>query len=70
MIEMLFVHPSAKGRGYGTRLLRYATDAKGMRQVDVNEQNPQALRFYQSRGFKITGREATDPSGKPFLFFT
>ncbi len=66
MIEMLFVHPSAKGRGYGTRLLRYATDAKGMRQVDVNEQNPQALRFYQSRGFKITGREATDPSGKPF----
>lgn len=66
MIEMLFIHPCAKGKGYGSRLLRFATDVKGMRRLDVNEQNPQALAFYQNRGFKVTGREATDPSGKPF----
>lgn len=66
MIEMLFIHPSVKGEGYGTRLLRFATESKGMRRVDVNEDNPQALRFYQNRGFKVTGREASDPSGKPF----
>lgn len=66
MIEMLFIHPSAKGKGYGSRLLRFATEVKGLLRVDVNEENPQALAFYQSRGFKVTGRDATDPSGKPF----
>ncbi|MDE5639708.1 MAG: GNAT family N-acetyltransferase [Odoribacter sp.] len=66
MIEMLFIHPSTQGKGYGTRLLRFATEVRGIRRVDVNEQNPKALAFYQSKGFKIMGRDATDSSGKPF----
>ena len=32
----------------------------------MNEQNPQALGFYLRMGYQITGRDALDPTGKPF----
>lgn len=66
MIEMLFVHPAWQGRGYGTRLVDFAVRERGCRRVDVNEQNPRALRFYLGRGFRAAGRDATDAAGKPF----
>ncbi|WP_459190412.1 GNAT family N-acetyltransferase [Parabacteroides sp. APC149_11_2_Y6] len=66
LIEMLFVHPGEQGKGYGKRLIDFALNEKHIRRVDVNEQNEQALRFYLQRGFKITGRDAMDPMGKPF----
>lgn len=34
--------------------------------VDVNEQNPDALAFYEGRGFVIKGRSETDGEGRPF----
>lgn len=34
--------------------------------VDVNEQNPGAVRFYEALGFAITGRSPTDGHGRPF----
>lgn len=66
LIEMLFVHPGEQGKRYGKRLIDFALNEKHIRHVDVNEQNEQALRFYLQLGFKITGRDATDPMGKPF----
>lgn len=66
MVEMLFVHPSEAGRGYGSELLRFAIGEKGCRRVDVNEQNPRALEFYRKHGFEIIGRDATDGEGKPY----
>ncbi|WP_288318901.1 GNAT family N-acetyltransferase [Xylanibacter caecicola] len=66
MTEMLFIDPRHKGKGYGRRLLDFAVMERGIRRVDVNEQNPAALAFYRSRGFEVTGRDATDPSGRPF----
>ena len=39
MIEMLFVRPDSMGKGYGSTLLRFAVEQKGIRKVDVNEQN-------------------------------
>lgn len=66
MIEMLFVRPDAIGKGYGSALLRFAIEKKGMRKVDVNEQNHRALQFYQKHGFFITGRNNTDEEGKPY----
>lgn len=38
----------------------------GIRRVDVNEQNVQAAGFYARLGFRVTGRDATDPSGRPY----
>ena len=51
-IEMLFTHPSEQAKGYGKELIEYAIHQKGIRKVDVNEQNEKALRFYLNRGLK------------------
>lgn len=66
MIEMLFSHPDVMGKGYGSRLLRFAVEHKGVSKVDVNEQNQRALGFYQKHGFRVTGRDAFDGEGKPY----
>ena len=65
MIEMLFIDSDARGRGYGSALIEFAKE-NGATKVDVNEQNPVALAFYQSKGFRIVGRDATDDAGRPY----
>lgn len=65
-VEMLFLHPDARGRGYGRQLMEHAITVWGCASVDVNEQNPQALGFYQHLGFQIAGRSALDGQGNPF----
>ena len=64
-IEMLFVDGDARGRGYGSALIDFAI-GRGAAKVDVNEQNPLALSFYRSKGFRITGRDETDDAGRPY----
>lgn len=66
LIEMLFVHPEEQGKGYGKQLIEFAIHNKQIFKVDVNEQNEKATSFYLNRGFDITGRDETDPSGNPF----
>ena len=34
--------------------------------VDVNEQNPDAVKFYERMGFRTFHRDATDDQGNPF----
>jgi GNAT superfamily N-acetyltransferase len=65
-IEMLFVRPDCFGKGVGTKLLRFAVNGNRIRKVDVNEQNPKALRFYQRMGFVIARRSPLDAMGKPY----
>ncbi|WP_336517848.1 GNAT family N-acetyltransferase [Pollutibacter soli] len=65
-IEMLFIDPVAFGKGLGKKLLTYAIYEKGFRKVDVNEQNPSAVGFYEHMGFAVTSRSPLDPQGKPF----
>ena len=65
-IEMLFIHPSAQGKGLGTRLIDFAIHTKHARRVDVNEQNRRAALFYYKRGFELSGRDAEDGCGKPY----
>ena len=50
-IEMLFIAPEARGQGVGARLTAYAIEHQGATKVDVNEQNVQALGFYEHVGF-------------------
>ena len=64
-IEMLFVSPNHFRKGIGRRIVMLAL-SKGFRKVDVNEQNTDALRFYEAMGFKVVGREETDSEGKPY----
>lgn len=65
-LEMLFVDGRHRGHGVGSALLRRAVaDHPGLR-LDVNEQNPQAVGFYERHGFVVLGRSATDADGRPF----
>ncbi|NWA61553.1 acetyltransferase [Pantoea sp. B9002] len=65
-LEMLFVAPQVFGLGIGKQLLRFAIEQLNVTELDVNEQNPQALGFYQHQGFVITGRSPLDGQGNPF----
>ncbi|MDR6984147.1 putative acetyltransferase [Rheinheimera pacifica] len=65
-IEMLFIAPEFRGQGIGALLAAHAISAQGATKVDVNEQNPQALGFYQRIGFAVTGRSPTDGQDKPY----
>ena len=65
-IEMLFIAPEARGKGIGALLVAYAIKSQGATKVDVNEQNVQALGFYQHIGFSVIGRSPVDGQGKPY----
>lgn len=64
MVEMLFVLPSEKGKGYGSALLNYAFEEKHIRKIDVNEQNTEAYQFYINRGYHAIARDEMDADGK------
>ena len=65
-VEALFIHPAWRGQGIGRRLLTYAVEMVGATEVDVNEQNEQAVGFYSRMGFEIAGRSDVDDMGRPF----
>jgi len=65
-IEMLFIRPDYRGKGVGKALLDFAVNKQNARKVDVNEQNEQAVGFYEYLGFKTVRREPLDSGGKPF----
>lgn len=50
----------------GRLLVEHAIGQGGVTQVDVNEQNEQAVGFYLKMGFTVTGRSALDGQGKPY----
>lgn len=65
-IEMLFIAPDRFGQGIGRQLLDYAIREMGATLVDVNEQNPQAIGFYEHCGFRVFKRSPLDGLGKPY----
>ena len=65
-VEMLFVDPACFRCGIGAALLAHAKAAHKRLTLDVNEQNPQALTFYERQGFGIVGRSAQDGQGMPY----
>jgi len=65
-VEALFLAPEWSRRGGGRMLVEHARRLKGRLTVDVNEQNPAAVRFYEACGFVVVGRSPTDSDGRPF----
>lgn len=65
-LEMLFIDAAHQGRGIGKMLLLHAINNLHITKVDVNEQNEQAIRFYERYGFKTMSRSETDGMGKPY----
>ena len=50
-LEMLFLAPEERGRGLGRKLLEYGITEYGVKELTVNEQNPQAKGFYRQKDF-------------------
>lgn len=65
-LEMLFIHNDTRGKGFGKKLYEFMKEKTGLTKVDVNEQNPQAIGFYEKMGFKQIGRSEKDGSGKEY----
>jgi putative acetyltransferase len=66
IIDALFVDPAHHGQGYGSLLLDHALKLAPDATVDASEQATNALPFYLSRGFKVSGRSETDGQGRPY----
>ncbi|RZM28482.1 MAG: GNAT family N-acetyltransferase, partial [Pedobacter sp.] len=65
-IQMLFVRPDLIGQGIGKTLIDFAVEEHGAKTVDVNEQNVNAVGFYQKLGFHVVERSEMDAAGKPY----
>lgn len=65
-MEALFVDASHRGSGAGRTLVTHALTLCEALTTDVNEQNTQAIGFYEHLGFKRTGRSSLDAQGRPY----
>lgn len=65
-LEMLFLSPDKRGAGLGRQLLEYGIKHYGIQEVTVNEQNPQAVGFYEHMGFETYKRTEVDEEGGPY----
>lgn len=65
-IEMLFLSPEFTGKGGGKRLIEFAIKELNADKVDVNEQNTNAVSFYQRFGFETYERTEKDDQGNPY----
>ncbi len=65
-VELLFVDNASRGKGIGRQLLEFAIGELNADRLDVNEQNGQAIGFYNRLGFCVVGRSEVDGEGKPY----
>ena len=65
-MEALFVDPACRGTGIGAALVRHGLALHPGMTTDVNEQNGQAVGFYERMGFQRTGRSPLDGQGRPY----
>lgn len=65
-IEMLFVKNKMRNQGIGKSLINYGIKTFQINEVTVNEDNNQAVSFYEHLGFKVFKRTNLDEQGNPY----
>ena len=65
-VESLFIDPKHFGKGIGRTFIDVMKNAHSEVKLEVNEQNPQAVGFYEACGFNVVRRDPTDDHGRPF----
>jgi putative acetyltransferase len=65
-LDQLVVAPAAQRRGIGRRLIAEARSiSPGRLALQVNQDNPSAVRFYERQGFRKAGSGSNPRSGLP-----
>lgn len=64
--ELLCLSPEVRGKGFGKQLLQYGIETYNIQELTVNEQNPQAVGFYEHMGFQTYKRTEYDEEGNPY----
>ncbi|MBC1521136.1 GNAT family N-acetyltransferase [Listeria aquatica] len=65
-LEMFFLSPRFRGKGYGTAILQELIEKEGIFFVDVNLQNGAARKFYEKNGFRVHATSEKDGQGRPY----
>ena len=65
-IESLFIDPKYRGYGLGRAFIEAAAVKSPYLEVGVNEQNKQAVAFYEAVGFTAYATSTTDGDGRPY----
>ena len=65
-LEMLFLSPEVRGKGLGKQLLQYGIESYNIQELTVNDQNPQAVGFYEHMGFQTYKRTEYDEEGNTY----
>ena len=65
-LEMLFVSAKERNNGIGTKLIQLGIKDYSIKELTVNEQYPNAKRFYENNGFRVYKRTQTDEQGNPY----
>lgn len=65
-LEMLFISPQERAKGLGRQLIQYGKEHYSLQTLAVNEQNPQAIGFYEHMGFQVYRRTERDEQGNPY----
>ncbi|WP_022682173.1 acetyltransferase [Sphingobium bisphenolivorans] len=65
-MDALFIDPEWRGQGIGRLLVEHGLALHPTLTTDVNEQNEQAIGFYERLNFARTGRSDTDGQGRPY----
>ena len=64
-LEMLFLALEERGKGLGKQLLQHGIETYGIVELTINEQNPQAVGFYEHIGFETYKRTELDEESNP-----
>lgn len=65
-MEALFIDSAYHRQGIGRALVGHALQLQPAITTEVNEQNAQAVGFYEHLGFVRTGRREADDEGRPY----
>lgn len=65
-LEMLFLDPTYFKQGFGSQILQRLVAEKNIMFIDVNEDNPNAVKFYNKNGFEQFDRSEKGGQGRDF----
>lgn len=68
-LAQIAVHPDWWGSDVADRLIVAAKQRAGRLTLDVNQENPRAVRFYEKHGFRRLRADVNSASGRPTWWY-